>query len=92
MKVIGKSIRDKRINSSNYMLEMSLKEYYDLSKDILKNNEYQRRRVKSSSTVYSLLREDLRRGCLIPPIVLALATAEIVQDDDLAEFIKTKIN
>jgi hypothetical protein len=88
MKVIGNTIRDRRINSSNYMLELSLKEYYDLSKDILKNNEYQRRRVKSSSTVYSLLREDLKRGCLMPPIVLALATSGIDKEADLISFIQ----
>lgn len=77
MKVLGESIQDKRINSYNYMLEMTLKEYYDLSNGILKNNEYQRRRVKSSSTVYSLLKEDLKRGCLMPPIVLALSKSNI---------------
>lgn len=50
---------------------MSLKEFYLLSKDILNNNEYQRKRVGSSNTVYSLLKDDLKKGCLIPPIVLA---------------------
>lgn len=83
MKVIGNGIQDQRISSTNYMLEFSLKEYYDLSKDILTNNEYQRRRVKSSSTVYSLLREDLKRGCLMPPIVLALATDTALSEKEL---------
>lgn len=89
MKVLGESIQDKRINSHNYMLEMTLKEYYDLSNGILKNNEYQRRRVKSSSTVYSLLKEDLKRGCLMPPIVLALSkSSNDVKTDDVVDTIK----
>lgn len=88
MKVIGNGIKDQRISSTNYMLEFSLKEYYDLSKDILTNNEYQRRRVKSSSTVYSLLREDLKRGCLMPPIVLALATDTALSEKELPDCIE----
>lgn len=89
MKVLGESIQDKRINSHNYMLEMTLKEYYDLSNGILKNNEYQRRRVKSSSTVYSLLKEDLKRGCLMPPIVLALSkSSNDVKTDDVVDTVK----
>lgn len=72
MKLLGSGIKDSRINSTNFMLELTLLEYYNLSKNILDNNDYQRRRVKSSTSVYSLLREDLKRGCLMPPIVLAL--------------------
>lgn len=88
MNVIGNGIKDQRINSINYMLEFTLKEYYELSKDILTNNEYQRRRVKSSSTVYSLLREDLKRGCLMPPIVLALATDTALSEEELLDCIE----
>lgn len=73
MEIIGKPIKDKRINSSNYILEVTLKEYYDLTSNVLNNNEYQRGRVKSSSTVYSLLKDDLKKGCLMPPIVMALS-------------------
>lgn len=73
MKVLGEPIFDKRINASNFILEITLKEYYDLSKNVLSNNEYQRRRVKSSSSVYSLLKEDLKVGCLMPPIVMAIS-------------------
>ena len=73
MEVIGKPIVDNRIKASNVMIEMTLKEYYDLSKEILSNNEYQRRRVKYSSSVYSLLKEDLKKGCLMPSIVMAMS-------------------
>lgn len=89
MEVLGKSIVDNRINARNFILEISLKEYYDLSKDVLSNNEYQRRRVKSSSSVYSLLKEDLRRGCLMPPIVMAISenVKETISDNNIVSII-----
>jgi hypothetical protein len=64
---------DERINALNISAEISIKEYLLIAKNIIKNNIYQRRKVKSSSTVYELLREDIKRGCVIPPIVLALS-------------------
>ena len=89
MEVLGKSIVDNRINARNFILEISLKEYYDLSKDVLSNNEYQRRRVKSSSSVYSLLKEDLRRGCLMPPIVMAISedVKETISDNNIVSIL-----
>lgn len=65
-------LHDDRIDASNVLLEMELSEYADLVRDNLKNNEFQRRRVSSSKTVYSLLKSDLTIGCVIPPLVLAL--------------------
>lgn len=84
MEILCKS-NDKRINAVNYMLEMTIEEYYKLSKDIISNNEFQRRRVKSSSTVYSLLKSDLQTGCIMPPLVLALnkETEEKISFDSL---------
>lgn len=72
MNVIN-TIYDKRIKSLNVLLEFTLDEYNAIAKNILSNNEFQRRRVKSSLTVYSLLKSDLKEGCVVPPIVLALA-------------------
>ncbi len=86
MIVLGAPIDDSRIGCKNYLLEMPINEYYEFAKDILKNNEYQRRRVKSSSTVYSLLKDDLRQGCIMPPIVLAL-TQVVGDKDDVKEVI-----
>lgn len=63
---------DERIKASNFLIEMSVGEYLHLADNALQNNEYQRRRVKSASSVYALLKEDLQKGCLIPPIVLGL--------------------
>lgn len=72
MKKIGEGIFDRRINSWNFLFELSLNEYFELVKDIMTKNEFQRNRVASSKTIYALLKDDLREGCLIPPIVLAL--------------------
>lgn len=70
MEIINK-IYDKRIKALNCLIEINLEEYYKLSNQILDLNQFQRRRVKSSSTVYSLLKNDILEGCVIPPIVLA---------------------
>lgn len=87
MKLLGNPIVDNRIECQNYMIEMTIQEYYDLAQNILRNNEYQRRRVKSSSTVYSLLKDDLKQGCIMPPIVLALPKS-IKKETDILEEIK----
>lgn len=71
MRIISK-LHDNRIGAWNLLLEMGLKEYSELIADNLKKNEFQRKRVSSSKTVYSLLKADLMTGCVIPPVVLAL--------------------
>lgn len=65
-------LEDLKINAVNVLVEIPIIEYVEIAREVLKNNELQRRRVKSSSTVYSLLKRDLKEGCIIPPIVLAL--------------------
>lgn len=72
MKLLN-NIFDKRIKAHNLLFELSIEEYFRMSKEIIDKNLFQRRRVKSSSTVYSLLKKDLLEGCIIPPIVLALS-------------------
>lgn len=69
---IASDLYDSRISAKNVLVEMTIKEYEDLVKDVLAKNEFQRKRVRSSKTVYALLREDLLKQCIIPPIVLAL--------------------
>lgn len=66
------NLYDGRINAENHLVEMTLNEYLTLAREVINNNEFQRRRVNSSSTIYSLLKEDFKRGCIIPPIVLSL--------------------
>ena len=84
MELISK-IHDNRINAVNILFEMSIEEYYLLSTEILTKNKFQRRRVKSSSTVYSLLKEDLVVGCIIPPIVLAISDKEFKDNSKLKQ-------
>lgn len=73
MKLISQ-LYDKRIQAHNLLFEIDIKEYLTMSTSIIENNELQRKRVRSSSTVYSLLKQDLTQGCIIPPIVLALSS------------------
>jgi hypothetical protein len=88
---VASDLYDYRINSRNLLVEVSIEEYINFARDILEKNEFQRRRVRSSKTVYSLLRTDLHRGCLIPPIVLAL-TSDMghvdLKTDDFAQFLE----
>lgn len=91
---ITSTLRDNRIEAVNVLAEMSLAEYRDLIEGNLAKNEFQRRRVSSSKTVYSLLKEDMRKGCVIPPVVLALTeqieNLDQLDDDEVAEIIVAK--
>ncbi|PKO33805.1 MAG: hypothetical protein CVU34_10555 [Betaproteobacteria bacterium HGW-Betaproteobacteria-7] len=75
------SLHDSRINATNILVEMTIGEYSELAADITKKNVFQRRRVGSSKTVYSLLKQDLLRECVIPPVVLALTSASTEFDE-----------
>lgn len=90
MKIIS-SLTDNRINAKNYLIEIEIEEYLVLATKILEKNEYQRRRVKSSDTIYSLLKEDLKKGCLIPPIVLASSKESVTDEEITEEQLKTEL-
>lgn len=75
------SIYDKRIKATDYMVVFTIGEYYDLVKNSLNDNEYQRKRVRNSGSIYSLLKQDLIKGCIMPPIVLAY-DGKINEKDD----------
>jgi len=70
MKIISK-LYDKKIDSDNYIVEVNYRDYLKLARKILENNEFQRNKVTSSNNIYRLLREDMKVGCIFPPIVLA---------------------
>ena len=70
MKVIS-TISDELLQANNVLLEMTIQEYLDIGLRILSNNQYQRKRVSRSSTIYSLLNQDIKKQCSIPTIVLA---------------------
>lgn len=72
---------DKRIGALNVLIELSGADYLEVANKIVTNNEFQRKRVKSSGTVYNLLKDDILKGCIIPPLVLA-TTSLIDFDED----------
>jgi hypothetical protein len=86
---------DKRIQTSNYLIELELNEYLEFAKDILSNNEYQRKRVRSSMSIYSQLKEDLKYGCIIPPIVLAIDSNDmpdgVLNQSNIKELLKKSL-
>lgn len=91
MKIMSK-IYDQRINSWNLYVESSFGEYLKFAKKIIENNELQRKRVKTSKTIYSLLKSDLQKGCIMPPLVLALTKEEVIDvnnpdEEKLLEYI-----
>lgn len=90
---IKSRITDSRINAENIFIEMTYGEYLKMAKEIIENNPLQRRRVKSSNTVYSLLKNDLKTGCLMPPMVLALTNGSssgysTMEDHELTKYIE----
>lgn len=96
MEVVSK-LFDKRIKSWNILVEITIRDYYKLVENIIENNEFQRKRVRSSASVYSLLKKDILEGCIIPPIVLALTDTDPTMFDigesstnEIIEHINTK--
>lgn len=92
MKIVSE-ILDKKINTLNYLLEMSNEEYLSFARDITNNNQYQRKRVKSSVSIYSQLKQDMKQGCIFPPIVLAIDNSNEVKKfrDDMLENLKNSM-
>lgn len=76
MKNITCVLLDKKVNSRNIQFVMDIATYAELAGNIINNNPYQRNRVSKSGSIYNLLKEDLLKECIIPPIVLA-STSEL---------------
>lgn len=91
MRILSK-IEDKRINSWNVFVEITIGDYLSFAVDILKNNDMQRKKVRSSKSVYSLLKTDLKRGCVIPPLVLAFTELDVINEQMTNEQILRYIN
>lgn len=88
---IASHLYDARIEASNVLVEMSIAEYENLIKNVLRNNIFQRKRVRSSKTVYALLKHDLMRECVIPPVVLALTSGAEEYNKDAEESLISQI-
>lgn len=66
---------DRKIMGINVGLEISTADYLAFAREVIKKNEYQRKRVSSHGKTYDLLRRDILDGCVIPPIILAVTDA-----------------
>lgn len=82
MKIMSR-IYDHRINSMNLYVETTFGEYLSFADKIIKNNELQRKRVKTSKSVYALLKDDLKKGCVMPPLVLAVTQKNVIDAYDI---------
>jgi hypothetical protein len=86
-------IKDDRINATSALIEMNIGEYLDLAKGAEDNLEIQRKVIKGFKP-YDRLRVDLEKGCLIPPLVLALRegatrSPESLQDSSFLESLQS---
>lgn len=64
-------LNDKKVHSKNIQFTIDIKSYVELAEKIIENNPFQRNKVNKSGSIYNLLKEDILKGCIIPPIVLA---------------------
>ncbi len=98
MKTITCVLLDKKVNSQNIQFIMDIGSYAELAGNIINNNPYQRNRVSKSGSIYNLLKEDILKECIIPPIVLAStselrpeSSPEALLDEVLADYGNLKI-
>lgn len=73
---------DEKIKSTNYCFQLTIGEYCEIIKESLDTNEFQRKRVPNSNSIYAQLKEDLICGCVMPPIVLSIES-KIEESNDL---------
>jgi hypothetical protein len=69
---------DERIDALNALIEIKIGDYLSFAKNIIDNNEYQRRKVIKSK-IKEILKVDLQRNCLMPSIVLAVSNLDTVE-------------
>lgn len=84
---IKSTLEDKKVNAKSILIEISIRDYLGLARQIVKSNEFQRRRIRGSKSIYSMLKADILDECVIPPIVLAYTKA----DQSLEENIEAAI-
>ncbi|MGN5143615.1 hypothetical protein ACTG2I_17970 [Aeromonas caviae] len=85
MKEITCTLYDRKVDSLNVQFLIDIKSYVELAENIIANNPFQRNRVSKSGSIYSLLKDDILAGCIIPPIVLASTHAHEVGVTDVTE-------
>lgn len=63
---------DSKVRGVNVAIEISVGDYWDIGREIIDENDFQRRRVSVKGKPYQLLQRDLIDGCVMPPIILAM--------------------
>ena len=64
---------DKKLRAYSVMTRMSIDDYLSLTRGTEDNLEIQRKIISTKkSKIYDRLIEDLKTGCIIPPIVLVI--------------------
>lgn len=81
MTAIKSILKDERINAYNVLVEITIGEYLKFARNVVDNNEFQRKKVIKSK-IKEILEEDLLRNCLIPSIVLAVSNENITTIKD----------
>lgn len=76
---------DERIEAANVLIELSISQYLSVAPSVIDKNEYQRKKVIKSK-IKEILREDLLKGCSIPPIVLSTKGEELGDNFDYKNF------
>lgn len=89
---IKSTLTDSKVSAQSVLIEISVRDYLALAKQIYKKNEFQRKRVKNSKSIYSLLKADILEGCVIPPIVLAYTMPKGTLEQDLERAIREDSN
>ncbi|PTU74974.1 hypothetical protein [Pseudomonas mangrovi] len=84
---IKSTLEDSKVSAKSVLIEIKIKDYLQLAKLIYKKNDFQRKRVRSSKSVYSLLKSDILQGCVFPPIVLAYTKQAGTLEKDLSKAI-----
>jgi len=82
---ITSRLTDKKVNSLNIQFNIDIASYVDIAKEITGNNSFQRNRVNKGGSVYELLKQDIKDGCIIPPIVLASITEGAIGIDEFTD-------
>lgn len=82
---------DKKVDSKNIQFVMDIASYAKLAGDIINNNPYQRNKVSKSGSIYNLLKEDILKECIIPPIVLA-STSKLVEEASAHDLLTEVLN
>lgn len=86
MTVVRSILLDERIGAYNVLVEIKIGEYLTFAKDIIDQNEFQRKKV-IKGRIKDILRDDLLRNCLIPSIVLAVSDASVSNIKSVNDFV-----